>query len=245
MCPACDYLLQGSVGQSSCPECGFVLDADTFELTGVSRGMSDTSWGRRILWAVIIISLVLWTQSCQLLLQVGVFRGDMEMVVLAVYLLVGVALAVAVIAMVRTGRGRGRAQANAGGPAGGDESPVGAVPAQRSRGSSAVEHFIFAAEGFAGLGRIDPLLPYAGLTPWGEVDHAELHRIGPTWYRLRLGRRRATDQPDQPTDRPVKFDRVLFEAGVRCRDEDAPALREAFARRLGHPPAREHPPTPE
>ncbi len=54
-CPRCDYLLTGLPAIHRCPECGLEYDDRTFVLTGISRGTSNMSAGRKVAWLFVCL----------------------------------------------------------------------------------------------------------------------------------------------------------------------------------------------
>ena len=68
-CPHCGYSFRGLGSEGSCPECGFAYDGDTFMLTGIARGMSTMSLGRKLLW--IFVALGAWAGSLIMLVALS------------------------------------------------------------------------------------------------------------------------------------------------------------------------------
>lgn len=88
------------------------------------------------------------------------------------------------------------------------------------------ERFCVAPDGLVRLPLGDAPDRSAGgeIIRWEAVEAVALDRISGTWHRLRLGRR-----PRSPRARPAD---VVFDAGVRCRDDDAPLVLETIRRHL-------------
>lgn len=75
-----------------------------------------------------------------------------------------------------------------------------------------VERFFVTRAGIARLPlKVPPgSKPDSRLVPWVRADTLELRRVSPVWRRVRIGR----------VGPKGKLGQVVFDAGIRCRDED-------------------------
>jgi hypothetical protein len=71
-CPKCCYSLTGLPKRWRCPECGFEYDDRTFVLSGISRGTSSLSLGRKCLWALVGLGAWVGTAFLPPLVAAGV-----------------------------------------------------------------------------------------------------------------------------------------------------------------------------
>lgn len=83
---------------------------------------------------------------------------------------------------------------------------------------------VFTREGCALASELEGHDPLANLVAWSPGDAVELKRAGRAWYRLRIG-------PSGGDGSRVR--RARLDVGVRCRDEEAEAVRQRIARCRG------------
>jgi hypothetical protein len=93
ICVVCGYSLTGLPTNGQCPECGAHYEAAQLVLAGVPRNSTNTSWQRKVIWAVLMVfgTIHAYTWTLQ------VFRYPI------LFLVISAALAGAVIAMLATG----------------------------------------------------------------------------------------------------------------------------------------------